>query len=108
MTISIDTTVNEAAQVEAWETMSDDQKGEYLHYAKQEANYQDVAAKAATNEWINDHSVQYLADGSAQVGGELRPDALINVEGIEMTVQQAVDLGLRSASSIGMQIGSMQ
>jgi uncharacterized lipoprotein YajG len=98
-------TPQEEQQLQAWENMSDDQKGEHIFQAKQDANIEDVTARNNLNAYINDVCVQRLAGGGATVGGAIRPDALITIGGFEMTVQQAVDAGVRPASMIGHQTG---
>src|SRR5690606_22017570 len=98
-------TQEEQEALSAWEAMSDDEKGAYLHQAKQELTTQDTFAEQDYWNRINDVCVQRLAGGGAVVGGAIRPDALVTICGIEMTVQQAVDNGLRPASMIGHQTG---
>ena len=86
--------------------MDDDDKGEYLHHAKQDLTSNDTfASKDYWNQINGDVCVQRIAGGGAVVGGAIRPDALVTIGGIEMTVQQAVDTGLRPASMIGHQTG---
>lgn len=97
----------ELAQVQAWNSMSDDQRGEYLHYAKQQDNIETIVASAEMNDYINGNVVQRLAGGGAQVGGAVRPDALLTIDGVEMTVQQAVDIGIRASSTIGTQTADL-
>lgn len=97
----------EQAQVQAWNNMSDDQRGEYLHYAKQQENIDYIVAAEEMNDYINGNVVQRLANGGAQVGGALRPDALLTIDGVELTLQQAIDLGIRSSSSIGTQTADL-
>ena len=99
-------TPEEQARWDAWEAMEDDDKGAYLHQAHQDLASNDTFA--ADEYWgqINgDVCTQRLAGGGAVVGGAIRPDALVTIGGIEMTVQQAVDNGLRPASMIGHQTG---
>ena len=100
-------TPDEQKQVDAWEAMSDDDKGEYIHHMKQEQNRRDISARIDYWDNINDLPTQRLAGGGVKVGGELRPDALLTVDGVEMTAQQAVDVGLRSSLSIGKQIADL-
>lgn len=86
--------------------MSDDDKGEFLHHAKQELTTQDTFDNQDYwNRISGDVCVQRIAGGGAVVGGAIRPDALVTIGGLEMTVQQAVDVGLRPASMIGHQTG---
>ena len=99
-------TPDEQARWDAWEAMEDDDKGAYLHQAHQDLATQDTFANLDYWKRINgDVCVQSLAGGGAVVGGSIRPDALVAINGIEMTVQQAVDMGLRPASMIGHQTG---
>lgn len=117
MTLSIDPalaegnpynlTPSELAQVQAWNSMSDDQRGEYLHYAKQQGDIDNIVAAAEMDDFINENVVQRLAGGGAQVGGALRSDALTTINGVELTVQQAVDLGIYTSSSIGTQTADL-
>jgi hypothetical protein len=100
-------TPEEQKQVDAWEAMDDGDKGEYLHRMKQEHNIQDISASIDYWDRINDLPTQRLAGGGAQVGGELRPDALLTIDGVEMTAQQAVDVGIRSSLSIGKQVADL-
>lgn len=97
----------EADQMKAWEAMSDDEKGEYLHYAKQEDSNRRYIAKKAQADFMNDNIVQRLATGGAQVGGAMQPNALVIIDGLEMTVQQAVDVGIYPSEAINMQTGDM-
>ncbi|OEY65041.1 hypothetical protein [Marinobacter sp. X15-166B] len=99
-------TPEEQAQWDAWEALRDDDKGEYLHQVKQDLTSHDTFASKDYWDSINgDVCVQRLAGGGAVVGGAIRPDALVTIGGIEMTVQQAVDSGIRPASMIGHQTG---
>lgn len=117
MTLTIDPALSEGnpynltpaelAQVQAWNNMTDDQRGEYLHYAKQQENIDSIVAAAEMDDYINGNVVQRLAGGGVQVGGTVRPDALLTIDGVEMTVQQAVDLGIRSSSTIGTQTAEL-
>lgn len=111
MTLSINNpyalSEQEADQMKAWEAMSDDDKGVFLHYAKQEDSIQQYVAKKAQADFMNDHVIQRLANGGAQVGGALRPDALVIINGLEMTVQQAVDVGVYSSDALNMQTADM-
>lgn len=99
-------TKEEQEQWAAWEAMDDGDKGEYLHHAKQELTTRDTFDNQDYWNRINgDVCVQRIAGGGAVVGGAIRPDALVTIGGLEMTVQQAVDVGLRPASMIGHQTG---
>lgn len=99
-------TAEEQVRWNAWESMSDDERGEYMHHTKQELATQDTFDSKEYWSDINaDVCVQRLAGGGAVVGGAIRPDALVTIHGIEMTVQQAVDAGVRPASMIGHQTG---
>ncbi|MBS97119.1 MAG: hypothetical protein CMI01_00360 [Oceanospirillaceae bacterium] len=100
-------TPDELDQVRAWNNMTADERGEYLHYAKQRSNIEHIVASAEFEDSINSNVVQRLAGGGAQVGGALRPDALLTINGVEMTLQQAVDIGIRSSSSIGTQTADL-
>ncbi|WP_404420015.1 hypothetical protein [Marinospirillum sp.] len=73
-----------------------------LEYASNDT----FASEAYWNQINGDVCTQRLAGGGAVVGGAIRPDALVTIGGLEMTVQQAVDTGLRPASMIGHQTGS--
>jgi len=99
-------TPEEQARWDAWEAMEDDDKGAYLHQAHQDLASNDTfAADEYWSEINGDVCVQRLAGGGAAVGGAIRPDTLVTIGGIEMTVQQAVDVGLYSSSAIGHQTG---
>lgn len=98
----------EIAQVNAWNNMSDDEKGEYLHHAKQEQNIADFIARDDIHKAANSNTVQYLATGGAVVGGELNPNTLITEGGVEMTVQQAIDVGIFSGEILGKQVEDLR
>ncbi len=99
-------TSEEQARWDAWESMDNDDKGEFLHHAKQDyTSNATLASKDYWNQINGDVCVQRIAGGGAVVGGAIRPDALVTIGGLEMTVQQAVDVGLRPASMIGHQTG---
>ena len=100
-------TPSEVAQVKDWEALSDDQKGEHIHSMKELENVEQYVADAQFNEYINSNTIQTLAGGGAVVGGELRPDALVTIGCLEMTVQQAVDAGVYDSSAPGMQTSDM-
>ncbi len=100
-------TRSEADMLKSWENMTADQKGEYMHHAKQEDNRDAFLSSIQFNESINSNVFQRLSGGGVQVGGAVRPDALVTIGGIEMTAQQAVDLGLRSSEMIGTQTADL-
>jgi hypothetical protein len=98
----------EIAQVNAWNNMSDDEKGEYLHRSKEAQNRADFIAQDDMHRAANSNTVQYLSTGGAVVGSSLRPDTLITEGGIEMTVQQAIDVGIFSGDILGKQVEDLR
>ncbi|UTW13368.1 hypothetical protein [Marinobacterium rhizophilum] len=104
---SLSLTPNEAAMMQQWESMTDDQKGEYLHYAKQQDSIDAYVSSRQLNDEMNSNVYQRLATGGVQVGGAVRPDAILTIDGIEMTAQQAVDLGVRPSAMIGTQTADL-
>jgi len=96
-------TKEEQEQWNAWEAMSDDDKGEFIFSAKQELSNADYIAAKDAEERINSNVVQRLHGGGIQVGGALQADAIITIDGFEMTAQQAVDHGVIPADHIGDQ-----
>lgn len=101
-------TQTEIAQVNAWNNMSDDEKGEYLFHARQDQEISDLIAQDDIHRAANSITVQHLASGGAVVGGALRPDTLITEGGIEMTVQQAIDVGIFHGDILGKQVEDLR
>lgn len=101
-------TGSEVAQVQLWDSLTDDQKGEYLFHERQERDIADFIAQDDKFRAANSITVQHLADGSAVVGGELNPNTLITEGGVEMTVQQAIDVGIFTGDILGKQVEDLR
>jgi hypothetical protein len=101
-------TQSEIKQVQAWNAMSDDEKGEYLFRERQERDIADYITADDAFRAANSNTVQPLAGGGAVVGGALRPDTLITEGGVEMTVQQAIDVGIFSGDILGKQVEDLR
>jgi len=93
----------EAAQWAEFNALTDDQKAERLFREDQERHIREYVAQEREHEAANSSPVQHLSGGGVTVGGALRPDALVNYGGLEMTVQQAVDIGVYKPEAIGHQ-----
>lgn len=100
-------TPSEVTMMQQWESMTDDQKGEYLHYAKQQDSIDAYVSSRRQHDEMNSNVYQRLAGGGVQVGGAVRPDAILTIDGIEMTAQQAVDLGIRPSAMLGTQTADL-
>jgi len=93
----------EAEQFKQFNALTEDEKAERLWREDQERSIRDYVSKQEKHEASNSNLVQHLSGGGAAIGGALRPDALVNYQGVEMTVQQAVDIGVYKPVAIGHQ-----
>jgi hypothetical protein len=98
----------EINQMNTWNGMSDDEKGEYLFRAKESQSIADFIAQDDESRAANSNTVQHLASGETIVGGALHPDTLITEGGVEMTVQQAIDVGLFTGGILGQQVEDLR
>ncbi len=96
-------TTAEAAQYKEFNAMTEDQKAERLWRDGQNQSIRESAERMREHEAANSSHVQHLSSGGVQVGGGLNPNALVNFKGVEMTVQQAVDIGVYIPEAIGHQ-----
>jgi len=100
-------TKEEQEQWDTWEAMSDDEKGTVIFNTKQELSNADYITSKVEHEQANQNVIQRSPTGGIQIGGDLRADTLINVDGMEMTVQQAVDVGIADSQYIGQQTATL-
>ena len=100
-------TKEEQEQWNTWEAMSDDEKGEHLFNVHQDLSNADYITREDETLHANNHVIQKSPTGVVRVGGALRADTLINANGIEMTVKQAVDLGIAGSEYVGQQTADL-
>ena len=98
----------EQKQLDAFASMTDEERGELLHREAIERNVNEAVAKMMEHEAANNHVVQRSANGGIQVGGLLKADTLVTVHGMEMTIQQAIDVGMADSDIIGEQSVDLQ
>ncbi len=108
MSLQVNYTKQEQKQLDAFANMTDDERGELLHREAIERNVNQTVAKWQEHEAANSHVVQRSANGGIQVGGTLKADSLVTVCGIEMTLQQAIDVGHAESDIIGEQSVDLQ
>lgn len=93
----------QVAQMKEFDALSEEEQGARLFREREEKSNRDFIAQSLEHETANTYPKQHLSDGRAIVGGALHPEALVNYGGLEMTVQQAVNLGVYKAEAIGHQ-----